>query len=82
MRTLVINGSPKVKNGNTEVFIKQFIKGDCRNILRVLNISVGASANYRHVNCSGNVKEGYDIILSTVWLKFMLSIEEGLCMKG
>jgi len=27
MRTLVINGSPKAKNGNTEVFIKQFIKG-------------------------------------------------------
>ena len=27
MKTLVINGSPKAKNGNTEVFIKQFIKG-------------------------------------------------------
>lgn len=27
MRTLVINGSPKAKNGNTEVFIQQFIKG-------------------------------------------------------
>lgn len=27
MRSLVINGSPKAKNGNTEVFIKQFIKG-------------------------------------------------------
>jgi len=27
MRTLVINGSPKARNGNTEVFIKQFIKG-------------------------------------------------------
>ena len=27
MRTLVINGSPKGKNGNTEIFIKQFIAG-------------------------------------------------------
>lgn len=27
MRTLVINGSPKAKTGNTEVFIKQFTKG-------------------------------------------------------
>lgn len=27
MRTLIINGSPKGKNGNTEIFIKQFIMG-------------------------------------------------------
>ena len=27
MKTLVINGSPTAKNGNTEVFIKQFIAG-------------------------------------------------------
>ncbi|MDP3386334.1 MAG: NAD(P)H-dependent oxidoreductase [Eubacteriales bacterium] len=27
MKTLIINGSPKAKNGNTEVFIQQFIKG-------------------------------------------------------
>jgi len=27
MRTLVINGSPKGKNGNTEIFIQQFIAG-------------------------------------------------------
>ncbi len=27
MKTLVINGSPKAKNGNTEVFIKKFTKG-------------------------------------------------------
>lgn len=26
MRTLIINGSPKAKNGNTEIFIKKFIK--------------------------------------------------------
>ena len=27
MRTLVVNASPKAKNGNTEVFIKKFTKG-------------------------------------------------------
>lgn len=27
MKTLIINGSPKAQNGNSEVFIKQFIKG-------------------------------------------------------
>lgn len=27
MRTLIINGSPKARNGNSEVFIKQFAKG-------------------------------------------------------
>lgn len=27
MKTLIINGSPKAKNGNTEIFINQFIKG-------------------------------------------------------
>lgn len=27
MKTLIINGSPKAKNGNTEIFIQQFIKG-------------------------------------------------------
>jgi multimeric flavodoxin WrbA len=27
MRTLIINGSPKAKNGNSEIFVKQFIKG-------------------------------------------------------
>lgn len=27
MSTLIINGSPKGKNGNTEVFIRQFLKG-------------------------------------------------------
>lgn len=26
MRTLIINGSPKSKNGNTEIFIKKFVK--------------------------------------------------------
>lgn len=26
MRTLIINGSPKSKNGNTEIFIKKFLK--------------------------------------------------------
>ena len=26
MRTLIINGSPKAKNGNTEIFIKKFVK--------------------------------------------------------
>lgn len=26
MRTLIINGSPKGKNGNTEIFIKKFVK--------------------------------------------------------
>ena len=27
MRTLIINGSPKAKNSNSEVFVRQFIKG-------------------------------------------------------
>lgn len=27
MKTLMINGSPKAKNGNTEVFIQEFMKG-------------------------------------------------------
>ncbi len=27
MRTLIINGSPKAKNGNTEIFIQKFING-------------------------------------------------------
>lgn len=27
MRTLIINGSPRGKNGNTEVFIRQFLEG-------------------------------------------------------
>lgn len=26
MRTLIINGSPKAKNGNTEIFIREFVK--------------------------------------------------------
>ena len=26
METLIINGSPKSKNGNTEIFIKKFVK--------------------------------------------------------
>jgi len=27
MKTLIINGSPKAKNGNTEIFIQEFMKG-------------------------------------------------------
>lgn len=32
MKTIIINGSPKGKNGNTEIFIRNFLSGMCEKV--------------------------------------------------
>lgn len=56
MKTLIINGSPKNKNGNTEVFIQKFIQG----MKCPCEVCYAAKGNYKQI---AKYMQGFDTVI-------------------